>query len=59
MLALYRAGRQAEAVTSYGELRRRLADDLGLDPGPELAALHQAILEQAPDLRPAQPPATC
>ena len=58
MLALYRAGRQAEAVTSYNELRARLADDLGLDPGPGLAALYQAILEQAPELQHAQAPAT-
>src|SRR5262249_29690191 len=39
MLALYRAGRQAEAVKSYTELRRELADNLGLDPGPGPAAL--------------------
>jgi predicted ATPase/DNA-binding SARP family transcriptional activator len=58
MLALYRAGRQAEAVTSYGELRSRLADDLGLDPGPDVAALYQDILEQAPDLQHVQAPAT-
>jgi predicted ATPase/DNA-binding SARP family transcriptional activator len=50
MLALYRAGRQADAVHSYGELRGRLADELGLDPGPGLVALYQAILEQAPGL---------
>jgi predicted ATPase/DNA-binding SARP family transcriptional activator len=58
MLALYRAGRQAEAVNSYLELRARLADDLGLDPGPTLAALYQAILEQAPGLQGVPPPAT-
>jgi DNA-binding SARP family transcriptional activator len=51
MLALYRAGRQAEAVTSYNELRGRLADDLGLDPGPNLAALYVAILKQDPGLQ--------
>ncbi|MER5326928.1 BTAD domain-containing putative transcriptional regulator [Streptosporangium roseum] len=43
--ALYRAGRQSEALAAYAELRRQLADELGVDPGPELAALHQAILE--------------
>jgi predicted ATPase/DNA-binding SARP family transcriptional activator len=58
MTALCRAGRQAEAVHSYAELRRRLADDLGLDPGPDLAALYQAILEQAPGLQRGQAPPT-
>jgi len=58
MTALYRAGRQAEAVNSYSELRARLADDLGLDPGPDLAALYQAILDQAPGLGRVQPPPT-
>jgi predicted ATPase/DNA-binding SARP family transcriptional activator len=58
MLALYRAGRPAEAVNSYGELRGRLADDLGLDPGPSVAALYQAILEQAPGLQRVPTPPT-
>jgi predicted ATPase/DNA-binding SARP family transcriptional activator len=48
--ALYRAGRQAEALDSYAELRHRLGEDLGLDPTAELTALHQAILEQDPAL---------
>src|SRR5690242_4872084 len=58
MLALYRAGRPAEAVDSYSELRGRLADDLGLDPGPGVAALFQSILEQAPGLQRVPAPPT-
>ncbi|QIS12172.1 AfsR/SARP family transcriptional regulator [Nocardia arthritidis] len=48
--ALYRAGRQSEALSAYAALRTRLADELGIDPGPELAALHEAILKQDPAL---------
>jgi predicted ATPase/DNA-binding SARP family transcriptional activator len=55
MLALYRAGRQSEALATYGDLRNDLARELGLDPGPELAALHVAILKQDPALD--RPPA--
>ncbi|MFI7357846.1 AfsR/SARP family transcriptional regulator [Streptomyces avidinii] len=48
--ALYRAGRQTEALESYEVLRGRLAHDLGLDPGRELTALRQAILRQDAEL---------
>nr|WP_244883361.1 BTAD domain-containing putative transcriptional regulator [Streptomyces zhihengii] len=48
--ALYLTGRQSEALASYEHLRTRLADDLGVDPGPSLTALHQAVLRQDPAL---------
>ncbi|MFI6820496.1 AfsR/SARP family transcriptional regulator [Micromonospora sp. NPDC050187] len=58
MLALYRDGRQSEALATYHEARRLLVDGFGLDPGDELAALAQAILRQDPELLTAPPPGT-
>jgi ABC-type transport system substrate-binding protein/DNA-binding SARP family transcriptional activator len=46
MLALYRSGRQAEALEAYTAARRVLVDEIGVEPGPELRALHDAILRQ-------------
>jgi DNA-binding SARP family transcriptional activator len=51
MLALYRAGRQADALAAYQEARRMLGDELGLEPGEELRALERRILGQDPSLR--------
>ncbi|MBT2401539.1 winged helix-turn-helix domain-containing protein [Streptomyces sp. ISL-100] len=56
--ALYLAGRQSAALSSYADLRERLAESLGLDPSPQLAALHQAILTQDAALTAVPPPAT-
>jgi DNA-binding SARP family transcriptional activator len=46
MLALYRAGRQAEALDVYQDGRRALVDELGIEPGRELRSLHQQVLNQ-------------
>lgn len=50
MLALYRSGRQAEALQAYQATRRALVEELGIDPGRELRELHQQILNQDPVL---------
>ena len=50
MLALYRSGRQADALARYQALRRRLVDDLGIDPGPAVRDLEAKILQQDPSL---------
>jgi len=68
MLALARAGRQAEALTAYQHARRALVDELGIEPGPELRNLHERILASDTALltssrpestyRPSRPPET-
>ena len=60
MLALYRSGRQAEALAAYREARLRLVEEVGVEPGAELRELHERMLRQDPTLaftpprRPAQ-----
>ena len=55
MLALYRCGRQAEALGWFEQTRQQLTGELGTDPGPELRALHQQILRADPALAAPRP----
>ncbi|MEO8517838.1 MAG: ABC transporter substrate-binding protein [Dermatophilaceae bacterium] len=50
ILALYRSGRQSEALAAYRQLRTTLAEELGIEPSPPLHALHSAVLAQDPAL---------
>ncbi|MER0245156.1 BTAD domain-containing putative transcriptional regulator, partial [Streptomyces sp. HSW2009] len=52
MHALYRSGRQPDALRGFHELRRHLADELGVSPGPAVRTLHEAILRQDAHLAP-------
>ncbi|WP_067833266.1 ATP-binding protein, partial [Actinomadura kijaniata] len=54
--ALYAAGRQADALAEYASVKRELADALGVDPSPDLEALHLSVLRQDPALRAPRPP---
>jgi DNA-binding SARP family transcriptional activator len=58
MLALYRAGRQAEALEAYQAARRALVEQLGIEPGPGLKELERSILRQDRSLDPAAAPPT-
>jgi hypothetical protein len=55
MLALYRDGRQAEALELYRQTRETFIERLGIEPGPGLQELHAAVLRQEPELAPAKP----
>jgi DNA-binding SARP family transcriptional activator len=56
MLALYRAGRKAEALEEFHALRRRMADELGIEPSAQARDLYQRILTDAAELTPAHGP---
>ena len=56
MLALYRCGRQAEALAAYAEARTGLVNEIGVEPGPELRRLQEAVLAQDPVLELAATP---
>ena len=57
MLALYRSGRQSDALRAFQDARTVLVDELGLDPGPELRSLENSILTHDPALDPRREPA--
>ena len=56
MVALYRAGRQTDALKAYLDARRALVDELGIEPGPSLQRLYRSILRQEAALERAPPP---
>jgi YVTN family beta-propeller protein len=56
ILALYRTGRQSDALDAYGSLRSILRDELGIDPSPQLQELHREVLAQDPKLDWQPPP---
>ena len=58
MLALYRCGRQADALVAYRQLRTDLVEELGIEPSPQVSRLHTQILSASPELdAPPRPPA--
>ncbi len=60
MHALYRSGRQAEALQAFTTTRHHLSAELGLDPSGRLRAIHEQILRGSPEMHhvPAEPPCT-
>lgn len=56
MLGLYRTGRQADALAAFGAAQRMLSGELGIDPGPALRSLQNAVLNQSPELDPPAAP---